>query len=551
MLLAACIMAAVAARAQTTAQGTTQVATPAPASPFATPADYDPKRVPGFKPVNPAKVVVPPAKFVPLASAPASGAGRTGFDSTNSRKKKLEKSATKPSPKTVAKPDTQPAAPVLSDVPVQPPPSSYQRPLPSAAENAYASRVPVIPVGAQPAASITKRKRLVAEGDPYEPVGIRAGAFDLYPAVEAYTGYNTNPGATPTGKGSLLYTVAPELRAQSNWSRHELRVDLRGSYTYYDTDTTPSVSRPLVDGKVDGRVDITRDLRADLGGRLFVSTDYPNSPNLQAGLSRLPIYTTYGGIAGLTQRFNRFEIGVKGTADRTVWQSSSLVDGTSASNDDRNFNQYGGTLRAGYELTPGLTPYVEGGGDTRVHDLTTDFFGYQRNSNAWTGRVGSTFELSRLLTGDFSVGYTRRKYDDVRLEAVQGIIFDGTLNWSATRLTDVKLIGKTTVGESNVVGVPAIFYRDLKLQVDHQLRRWLVATVKFGFGFDTYPGSAAAFASPSDREDQRYSAGFGLTYKLSRELWLKGEVRRDWLHSNVTGYDYNANVFLIGLRLQR
>ncbi len=75
-----------------------------------------------------------------------------------------------------------------------------------------------------------------------------------------------------------------------------------------------------------------------------------------------------------------------------------------------DYNQYGGTLRAGYELSPGVKPYVEVGADSRVHDLNTDFFGYQRDSKGLTGLVGSTFKLTNLLTGDVGVGYGRRTY---------------------------------------------------------------------------------------------------------------------------------------------
>lgn len=510
----------------------------------------DARRLPTFEQRRGA--VGPPVR----SFAPASGAGRTGFDSTNARRKKT--AAKKPS--SAAPP---PAAPTAS-APVEPPPSPYQRPLPPAAETAMAARLPVTPVGALPT-PVTKRRKIAAEGDPYDALGLRAGAFDLYPAVELYGGYDSNPGARADGKGSVLVTVAPELRAQSHWSRHELKADLRGSYSYYANDTTPSVSRPQATGAIDGRIDVTRNTRIDLGGRLLVGTDYPNSPNLQAGLSRLPVFTTFGGVAGLAHRFNRLELGVKGTADRTVWQSSSLVDGSSASNADRNLNQYGGVLRAGYELRPGVTPYVEAGGDTRVHDLEADFSGYRRNSKALTGRVGTSFELTRLLTGDISVGYTKRDYQDERLAPVKGLLLDASLLWTANALTTVKFTAKTNVGESTIPGVSGIFYRDAGVQVDHALRRWLIATVKFGFGIDTYqggetPGGATVVCgcvvstpggTVADRQDLRYALGFGLTYKLSRELWLKGEVRREWLRSNVAGYNYDANVFLLGLRLQR
>ncbi len=115
-----------------------------------------------------------------------------------------------------------------------------------------------------------KRKAHTEPDDPYAPLGVHAGAFTLFPAIELIGGYDTNPARAPGGQGASLYTVAPELQAQSNWSRHELKADLRGSYTGYSPDATPTLSRPNVNGKVDGRIDVTRDTRIDLGGRVLV-----------------------------------------------------------------------------------------------------------------------------------------------------------------------------------------------------------------------------------------------------------------------------------------
>ena len=50
---------------------------------------------------------------------------------------------------------------------------------------------------------------------------------------------------------------------------------------------------------------------------------------------------------------------------------------TIATNDDRNFNQYGGVGRVSYDLMPGVKPFVEVEGDSRVHDLQLDRNGYR------------------------------------------------------------------------------------------------------------------------------------------------------------------------------
>jgi len=522
----------------------------------------DPRNPPTFQKSNRAPFAQAPASA--LFTPPASGAGRTGFDSSNSRKTRAR--TAKPKAGTDARA-------IAAGQPRPAPVSPYQTPAktsPATGGGAYAQApgMPaVVPPG--PIRRPPPKRKARDPDDPYAPLGLRAGAFDLFPAIELVGGYDTNPGRSPNAQGASLYTVAPELRAQSNWSRHELKADLRGSYTGYSPDETPTLSRPHVNGKVDGRIDVTRTTRVDLGGRVLLATDNPGSPNLQAGLAKLPIFTTFGGGAGLGRRFNRFDVSVKGDAERTVYQDSQLTDGSTASNASRNYDQYGGTLRGGYELSPGLMPFVEVGLDTRKHDLSTDTSGYQRDSKGVSGSVGATFEATRLLTGNVSVGYVNRTYADPRLQDLSGLIGNASLVWTASALTTVKLTASSTVGESTVPGVSGVLYRDAGVQVDHAFRQWLIGSLKFGIGLDTYKGlSAEAPMTVSsicdcvvvnntvggggpDRQDLRYSIGAGLTYKLNRNFQFKGEFRQDWMKSNASGVDYTASVFLLGVRLQQ
>jgi hypothetical protein len=201
--------------------------------------------------------------------------------------------------------------------------------------------------------------------------------------VELSGGYDTNPGRFNTPKGSAFYMVSPEFVAASDWARHSLLVDLRGSFTGYERSFPPgvdnsgqpvaspvptNVDRPDVTGKVDGRLDVTHDTRLNSELRLRIGTDNPGSPNIQAGLARYPLYATTGGTAGIEHDFNRLQVSLNGTVDRTTYQDSRLTDGTSTPNDDRNFNQYGGIARVSYDLMPGVKPFAEVEADTRVHD---------------------------------------------------------------------------------------------------------------------------------------------------------------------------------------
>jgi hypothetical protein len=503
---------------------------------------------------------------------PAFGAGTTGFDSTNSRKKRQR------APKGQAKAPSKTAASTISNAAAsnvaapnptatiqdgagtaaslkgttQSPPSA-PAPTPAVAAASGASRyrklqargsVPLSDTSDAAVASVdttSARHRLLHEQNPFDPTGIQVGAFLLRPAIEVSGGYDTNPDRTSKARPSWFYVVAPELRVNSNWAVHELTAVLRGSYTGYQS--ASDLNRPNLDARVDGRIDVREGTRVDLEGRLLVGTDNPGSPNIQAGLAKLPIFITAGATAGIGQRFNRFEITSKGLVDRIVYQSSTFTDGSVESNDDRNYNQYTNQTRLSYEFTPGVKPFVEGGADERVHDLAIDKTGVNRDSTGYYVKGGTSFELSRIFIGEGAVGWLARRYQDPTLPNIGGLTIDASLTWLASALTTVKLGARTSVSETILPGVSGAFTRESTIEINHAFRRWLIATLKLTAGSDDYVGSP--------RLDRRYAASAGIIYKLTREMQLKAEYRHERLRSNFAGNDYDADIFLLGARLQR
>lgn len=545
----------------------------------------------------------PAAAFTPsrigatpvYGTPPAFGAGNTGFDSTNTGRNRLLAQTPASAVPSQAQPDTT-FAPVPTFAPPPPPPPRPQgspappdvqprkaanRPgavLPPAPEAAPVSNPPPVvypraaadrpgatapippaanfaaftpsaatpPPGTPPLNTlplgVPQRPLPIAEGDPYAPLGLRAGSFLLYPAIELSTGYDSNPEHVPGGPGSSLFVIAPELQVQSDWSRHSLTADIKGTYDAYGADLNPSLNRPYFDSTIDGRIDVLRNTQILVENRFLLSTDNPGSPNLQAGLAKLPIYTDLGGTFGLMQTFNRLQVTLKGMVDRTTYDNSLLTDGEDISNADRNYNQYGGTLRVSYELDPGFKPFIEIGGDERVYDQAVDSSGVQRDSTGSTIKLGEDLNLFGTLTGEIAAGYLDRVYQDPTLPNISGPTLDGSLLWQATALTTAKFTAATTVTESTLPGTSGELSRDFNLEVDHAFLLWIIGTGQAGYGHDNYVGLG--------RQDNRYFVSAGLIYKISRELQLKGTVREDWLTSNFTGVAYDATSFLAGVRLQ-
>jgi len=446
-------------------------------------------------------------------NAPPTGAGETGFVSQS------------PPP---AQPNGAVSAPAAS--------AAFEPSTPSASAADPIDDL-TTPRRAQP------RRRPETE-DPYEPLGVRLGSFIVKPAIELSGGYDTNPERDSPARGGNVLIVAPELRVRSDWSRHEFRADIIGRYlTYPGFIATPSVTQPFLDSKVAARIDVTRRTRIDLEGRFLLSTENPNSPDLPANLAELPITMTGGVTAGVAHRFNRFELGVSGSFDRTTYNESKLTNGTFVNNDDRNYDQYGVQLRGGYELFPGVKPFVLFRSDRRIYDLPVDAGGVSRDSDGNEVRVGSTFELTKQFTGSASIGYAVRRYQDPSLKDIGAPVADGSLVWTATPLTKVTFTARSRIGESTLTDVSGVLTHDFGVQIDHSFRRWLIGSVKFEYGQDDYVGSP--------RVDERFALAGIVTYKLSRNAQLKGEVRRQWLNSTDVSANYVANIFLLGLRLQQ
>ncbi|SHH95272.1 outer membrane beta-barrel protein [Bradyrhizobium erythrophlei] len=485
---------------------------------------------------------------IPTYGLPAaSGAADTGFDSLNRTRQKPKlypgQARPKPSPGPGTPAPPTPAGPAASTPPLRlsiPPSES-------------ANKTPLAPALAGTVDGQPARKRLKVDDDPFGAVGDYAGGFLIKSAVELSGGYDTNPGRTFVPQGSPFYVVAPEFLAVSDWERHALVADLRGSFTGYGNTFPPTadgsvssaptnLDRPDFTGHIDGRLDVTQDTHITSEVRLRVSTDNPGSPNIQAGLAKYPIYTTLGGTFGVDQNFNRLEIAAGGTVDRTVYTDSKLTDGTASSNDDRNFTQLGGVGRVSYELTPALKPFVEAEGDSRTHDLQFDRFGYQRDSSGGYAKAGTSFEFSRLLTGEISAGWAARDYVDPRLDRLQGLLVASSLTWTATPLTTAKFYSTTSIDETTLPGTSGVLTHTYTVEADHDFRRWLTGIGKFTWGSLDYQGDG--------RFDRFYSAEADMIYKMTRNFWIKGTLRRDWLDSNLVGNSTASTVMMLGVRLQ-
>lgn len=383
-----------------------------------------------------------------------------------------------------------------------------------------------------------QNRRRAPEQDPYAPLGYQMGSMLLRPAIEVGAGYDTNAARTNRRRASPVYRLETELKANSDWSRHRLDLDLRGAFSGYTA--IDNVNRPEGDARISLRLDATRDLNFDIEARTRVETESSSSVNLPAGTTgRTPFYT-HAGSLGATQRFGHASLGLRGNVERVIYGDIES-GGTTTSQTSRNLTGYGLRLRAGYEISPGIAPFVEAGMDRREYDQRLDGSGFARSSTGATLRAGSTFELARTLTGEASVGYTMRNYEDRRLANLTSPTADASLTWSISPLTTLNLRAQTEIAETTIAGSSgAVAYRGTAT-LTHAFLRNFTATVAFSIAETDY--------QKINRSETTIGGGLRLEYKLNRTLALRGSYAYENYRVNVPGSNYQAHTFLTGIRI--
>lgn len=416
------------------------------------------------------------------------------------------------------------------------PPLEAYRTAPASVRNAPGGPPPSY---AQIPAPPPRRPRV--EEEPFAPLGVDAGGLRLRPFVEVEAGYDSNPNRSKVGQGSTALRMQAGVAAVSEWSRHEFKTSLRGSYDVYKD--ASEANRPEFEGVANLRIDVLRDTAAEVELRTGLTTQRPGTPGLPGGIVGRPTVLSTGMTAGLTQRFGATQANVAGLVDRRTYEDAALEGGGTAALSRGDYTTYGLRGRVAHEITPGVRPFAEATLDMRRHDDKLDEAGFARDSTGVLAQVGSTFELTRTLTGQASAGYGQRHYDDSRLPMLAGPVVNAALAWSATPLTTLTVRAGTEFAETTLANASGAVSRRAEVEVAHALLRNLTLRATAKFVRADYEGVAL--------QETTWAGGLRAEYSLNRSFVLKGSWAHERLRSTSPGSGYTADVFLLGLRLQR
>ncbi|MBL4758110.1 MAG: outer membrane beta-barrel protein [Rhizobiales bacterium] len=369
-----------------------------------------------------------------------------------------------------------------------------------------------------------------ADDDPFAPLGLRAGSFLFLPEIEVFAGYNDNAAGVAGGASSSFTAIEGQVTAQSDWSSHSLTMVLRGGYTTFSDVSNED------DGDFDAEALLVLDILRETQLAVGVGYEFETEDEIDDRV--------YSAEVELSHRFNRLTASVRGAIDDFDYGNRGAVSlGSVVEDEVADYRETEFALRLAYEVSPRLSVYGEVSSNRRDFDRPIDANGFLRGSDGYAISTGATVEISDKLRGSVSIGYQVQTPDDAVFADIEDFIYAADLTWFVTQLTNIVLVVSSNIGETVLAGSSGEVGRDITIEVNHALRRNVELTASLEYGRDEFIA-----AGPVETDT---TATFGVTYLLNRNVAITGSYSHYEFESTDPGVDYDANIFLLGLRLQR
>jgi hypothetical protein len=375
----------------------------------------------------------------------------------------------------------------------------------------------------------------------YAAPGARIGSMILRPSVGVRTEYTDNVTQAKQNRISdARLRILPELRLDSDWSRHSLGLRLGGEVVRYRSNSTEDYVS--LNAALTGRVDIRHDLSIDGEVNFSADQEARDSADIATTAVDRPFYYTTLARLGVMKRFNRLSLDLRGTVTHTDYTDAELAGGGSSNNDDRDLSDYTVSLRGTYEFSPRLRAYVEGEYSRRIYDQRRDDAGVARGSYGLGAVAGATYEITRLLRGDISLGYGARDYEDPGLKDIGYVNAAAAIYWNVRPHLTLRGAFTTTVEETTVAGASAALSRELVFGADMDVRHDLRIGGELRLTDRRYSGTSI--------RELDYDIRATAEYFINRTVSVTAEVGHGGTSSNQAGSGYRENRISVGFNLK-
>lgn len=320
----------------------------------------------------------------------------------------------------------------------------------------------------------------------YDARGLRMGSFFVYPTVTAGAGYVDNVFNDASKVGDYFYSIAPALKLQSAWSRHELAIEAGGkSYWFAEQG---SEDRTDWNAGAKARIDIVRgtDIKLEAG---FAQAHEARGTDLTGGLvagdpAEPTAYSRSRLAAEFGHTFNRVHLAVGGSLTSFDFDDTPRVLPVvpdEFNNDDRDRTATEFFAKATVRATEDTGVFLRGRIDDDDFEALLDDDGFNRDSSGVGIDGGVDFRMTHVLVGEIFAGYTMRSYDDLAFADANEFGFGAGLKWFPSMLTTISLDGSRTIEDTSITASSGFVSTRGQLGIDHELLRNLIFSGRVGY----------------------------------------------------------------------
>lgn len=349
----------------------------------------------------------------------------------------------------------------------------------------------------------------------YDALGIRRGAFLIYPRLGVQIGATDNVYLTDGNKTADIYAaLTPSVLVRSDWSIHQLMLAGGAAIRRYADETPRNQDEWYLNAL--GRADIGGNLSVTAEAQASRTQESPFTGAVQTDVAALSSYDRR--TVGLRAQYTTGQTRVTLAYDLNDFDFDDVVfaSGTRVSQRDRDRQINRVTGQVEYALSPSFSVYGQISYADTDYDRLLRTGAANRDSHALRIIGGVNFDLSAFMRGSIGAGYVDRTYRSALYKDVSGPSVEARIEYFPTQLTTATLFLRRVIDDSNISGTGAFFDNLASLRIDHELRGNILLNVEAAYAQQDYIGSPVT--------SDIFRANAGGRYLISRDLQLQATI---------------------------
>jgi hypothetical protein len=246
----------------------------------------------------------------------------------------------------------------------------------------------------------------------------------------------------------------------------------------------------------------------EAGANIALTQDIAGTPGVGSDILVAPETLSGGFDLGATRQFGRFNVGVTGAVQRTIYGDTTQVGGVIVDNGDQDVWSLDSGLRIGLQATPIFEVFGQASLGRDVFDQPSSVLLIKTDASDASIEGGVTGRWNETLEATVSTGLNLRRFDEASLGEFTTQLYDA----SVTFRPDTTWVARA--GFSTIVAPPGpggsgtsrVEYA-ADLDVGYTVNSWLALRAKANWSTSRYIGSGET--------EREYGWGLGADYSVN------------------------------------